>query len=262
MNGNASFIFQVGLIIATATGGFFYEKWMFLPYILYGVSLLLGTASIWFYKEPFIDSEKFTFHNYVLQIRQGSQEAFKNKQTTTLSLFYIAVAGISWSAALYFTDFMMISLVPSNVIRGIFFSLMRLLNIFLIRFVLQNNRIVSESARIVFFPIIMIIAFLPGFALKGYWGIPFIQAAMITSTARWILLSPLINTVFSSKYRATAISFLSLLIGFVYIFTTTISAPIITAFGIKTMYSLLGIISCVSVVPLSFWVLYTRKNLQ
>ncbi|MBP7875866.1 hypothetical protein KA012_02625, partial [Candidatus Woesebacteria bacterium] len=62
-----------------------------------------------------------------------------------------------------------------------------------------------------------------------------------------------------SKYRATAISLLSLLIGFVYIGTTTISMVIIPLYGIKTMQTLLGIISVMAVVPLSIQLLRSHR---
>ncbi|MCB9813142.1 MAG: MFS transporter [Pseudomonadales bacterium] len=258
--GNGDLIYQVGLILATATGGLLFEQWVFLPYLLYGLSLFLGSICILFYKEPHIDSETFTLKNYVLQIKNGSKEAFKSQYTRYLSLFYIAVAGIAWSSTLYFNEFMMVEFIASDSLRGILTAGMRLINVLLIRLILQDTRIFSERSRILFFPVIMLIGYLPGIKLDGFWGIPFIQAAMIATTARWILLSPLTNKAFSSKYRATAISFLSLAIGFVYVVMTTISAPVISQFGIRTMYSLLGVFTVLSVVPLTYKLLTTDKD--
>jgi hypothetical protein len=68
------------------------------------------------------------------------------------------------------------------------------------------------------------------------------------------------NKVFSSKYRATAISFLSLVIGFVYVGLTTTSAVIIPQFGIKTMYTLLGVTSLLLVVPTAYKLLQLKSE--
>ena len=258
--GNGNLIYQLGLIIATASGGFLYQQWTFLPYVLYGLSLAIGAILILFYQEPKIDSETFTLKNYMLQIKNGSKEAFKNQYATYLSLFYIVVSGIAWSSTFYFNGYMLVEFGFSDNLRGILLASMRLLNVILIYTVLKNDKIFSWKRRIIFFPLIMLLAYLPGFMLNGFWGLPFVQAAMIATTAKWILLTPLTNKAFSSKYRATAISFLSLMIGFVYVALTSVSAPIISQFGIRTMYSLLGVISLFTILPLGLKLIQIKRS--
>lgn len=260
MYGNGSIIYQFGLVAATALGGVLYQQSVMLPYVLYGVCLSLAALLTWFYHEPTIDSEIFTFKNYILQIRNGSKEIFKTQYTKYLSLFYIFVGGIAWSSTLYFNEYLMTEFVRNDSSRGFVTAGMRLFNVVLIRSVLQNDKIFGWKSRILLFPIIMIIAYLPGFALDGIWGVPFVQIAMIATTARWMLLAPLTNQAFSSKYRATAISFLSLSIGLVYIVLTTLSAPIISNFGIGAMYSVLGFFTIVSVIPITVKLLLVSKH--
>lgn len=248
---NGNIIYQIGLIIATAAGGFLYEINNSIPYILYGISLFIGSIIVLFYIEPLIDSEKFTLKNYAKQIRDGSREVFKNQYTKFLSLFYIFVGGIGWSSTLFFNHYILIDLGFSDSLRGILTASMRFINVILISSLLKNQKIFNWQRKVVFFPLIMMFAYLPGVYLEGFWGLPFIQAAMIATTARWIILSPLTNAAFSSKYRATAISLLSLLIGVVYVSLTSISGGVIANFGIKTMYTILGVITLITVVPIS-----------
>lgn len=256
---NGNLIYQAGLIIATALGGFIYESNQHLPYTLYGGLLLLGALLASRYIEPAIDSETFTLKNYLSQIVTGSKEAFKNTYTKYISLFYIFVGGIAWSSTLYFNDYMMVDLGFGDSARGYIGAGTRLINAILVATVLKNSKLFGRRRTIMFFPVIMLLGYLPGIWLSGYVGVPFIQAAMIATTARWVILSPLTNQAFSSKYRATAISLLSLLIGFVYVALTSVSTVIIPTYGIKTMYSLLGVVTLVSVVPLSLR-LYTLKR--
>jgi MFS family permease len=180
--GTGNLIYQVGLITATALGGFLYEQWIFLPFVLYGVSLGIGAVLIYFYQEPTLDSETFSLKNYLAQIANGSKEAFKNEYTKFLSLFYIAVSGITWSATLFFNEFMMVELGFSDSTRGVVSAVMRLCNVLVLYLVLQNSKLFTLKRKILFFPIIMIGAFMPGILLQGWWGIPFIQVAMIAPT--------------------------------------------------------------------------------
>lgn len=77
------------------------------------------------------------------------------------------------------------------------------------------------------------------------------ELAMLAGTARWIFLTPITNKAFNSKVGATAISVLSLLIGFVYLAIVGISGPIIENYSIGTMYTILGMLTLVFVVPVA-----------
>lgn len=257
--GNGNLIYQVGLIIATALGGVLYGISSAVPYVSYGFAFLLGSIATWFYIEPVLDSVKFNLRNYYAQMVDGCRDAFKDTYTKYLSFFYIFVGGIGWSSTLYFNEYMMVDLGFGNAVRGYLSAGMRLVNVILITRLLKNRQLFTFSRTILFFPLMMLIAYLPGKFLHGVWGLPFVQGAMIVTTARWIILSPLTNEAFSSKYRATAISALSLLIGVVYIAMTSISVFIIGNYGIKTMYTLLGVFSLLTVVPVSLKLLTARK---
>lgn len=255
---NSNIVYSFGLIISTALGGILFGINNHLPYVFYGISLTIGAVLVAMFIEPIIDSEKFTLRNYIQQIKDGSREVFKNDYNKYLSLYYIFVGGIAWSGTLYFNEYMLVDLGFSADVRGYLSAGMRLINVFLIAKVLQNNKLFGTKGTFILFPVLMLFAYLPGYYLQGIWGLPFIQAAMIATTARWIILSPLVNEVFSSKFRATAISYLSLLIGFVYVALTAVSGLIIPLYGVKTMYSLLGIIVAITVVPLTSKLLKTK----
>jgi len=257
--GNGNIIYQVGLITATFLGGLIFEYAQHLPFFLLGLSMVIGAIVTVFYIEPIIDSETFTLSNYKKQIIIGAKEAFKTTYSKYLSLFYIFVGGIGWSSTLFFNAYIMVDLGFPDALRGYLTAAMRLINVVLITKLLTNAKLFNRKRTLIFFPLIMLFGYLPGIWLNGFWGLPFVQAVMIISTARWIILSPLTNEVFSSKYRATAISSLSMLIGVVYISLTSISGFVISNYGVKTMYSLLGVISLVTVVPLTYKLLTTDK---
>jgi MFS family permease len=242
-------VYQAGLVIGTLTGGFLYGLHMLVPFILCGISLAIGFVLTLFYKEPSIDSERFTFRNYGRQIAQGTKEAFKDKLTAYTSLFYIAVGGITWTNQMFFGSYFILGLKFGDTERGLIQGGVRLLNALAIAYVLSKVKF-SDKARVIFFPIVMILGFLPGAFVQGWAGVPVFELAMLAGTSRWIFLTPLTNKAFSSKVRATAISVLSLLVGFVYIAIVGASGPIIEHGGIGVMYSVLGVITILTAVPL------------
>lgn len=248
---HGNLIYQAGLIIGTLTGGFLYQVHIFLPYILYGVSLVIGMIASLFYIEPKIDSAKFTLQNYIRQINQGFRESFKDRLTTLTSLYYIAVGGITWTNALFFCTYFILGLGFTDGENGLIQGSARLINALLITYVISRIKL-SDRFKVLIFPVIMLAGFLPGAFVTGWAGVPFAEIAMLSGTLRWVLLTPLTNKVFSSNVRATAISSLSLLIGIVYVVIVTISGPVIDTRGIGTMYTLIGLISLVTVVPLAY----------
>lgn len=251
--------FQIGLMISTFLGGFLYNIWQPLPFILTGLFLVGSGIISTLFVEPSIDSEKFGLRNYLRQIKWGAIEAFRTHKHRLISLYYIAVGSISWMCAIYFNDYILIDLGFEASSRGVISSILRFVNIALLSKLLTNEKIFNFRRTIIFFPTIMMIGFLPGYWLAGFWGLPFVGLIMMSSTARWILLGKYTNAMFSSKYRATAISTLSMAIGAVVVVGIMISGPIMEAWGdTRLIYSLLGLLSMMTIPVLAYRLLKVR----
>jgi hypothetical protein len=162
--------------------------------------------------------------------------------------------------ATYFNDYILVDLGFPAEQRGVIAAFLRLVNVALLYKLLTNEKLFNFRRTIIFFPILMVVGLLPGWWLEGYWGIPFVGMAMMASTARWILLGKYTNAVFDSKYRATAISTLSMAISIVYVVGITLSGPIMARWGdSRLMYSLLGILSLLTIPPLAYKALKTHR---
>ncbi len=252
-------IFQLALAAATFSGGFFYQLWSPLPYVLYAVACALAAIISFGFIEPSIDSQKVTVSIYFEQMKMGFREAFKSTRVRFMSLFYIVVSTLTWTNNLYFFDFMLVELQFSDTNRSLIAGMIRILNVSVLRALLGNEKLFNRQRSIYFFPILMTICFLPGIFFEGVWALPFVMGAVMAGTARWIILTRYTNELFESKYRATAISVLSMMIGIAFVFITLISGPIISNFGgVKMMYTILGVFSLVLVVPLSIKVATPR----
>jgi MFS family permease len=245
--GKNNAIYQIGLLIGTFAGGFMYIVAQWLPFIVYGLALLIaGAISLWF-TEPDIDSETFTLRNYLAQIKEGIKEIVKSKHALYISLFYIIVGAITWSSTLYFSDMVVIEMGYTAIQIALFYSAVRFFNIAITRYLWTNDTLFTKERTYIFFTIVMIVCFLPGVFFAGIWAIPFISVIIALTSARFTLLAKYSNEMFSSKNRASAISSLSMAISILYFsFTLASSAivPQLTNFrGIFTLFGALSVIT-------------------
>jgi MFS family permease len=247
-------LFQFGLILGTITGGFLYNISHELPYILYAVLCLISTILTFWMIEPAIDSEKFTFANYIKQIKEGTHHAFHNRRTTLVSLYYISVAGITWTVNLYFFDLALTQLFTSDQLRGIVGASIRLVNILILAGLVRNEKIFTRKISIWFFPVVMSIGYFGTwfFFTQPYIPLIFLALAVMCGTARWVILTKYTNECFDSKYRATAISALSMLVGVFYIAITSSSGFLVEYFhGMSAIFLILGILTALFIIPLA-----------
>lgn len=85
------FWFQIGLMIATASGGFIYGLGHYLPYFASAAAAVGGGILAYWLIEPKIDTEKFSVASYWRQIVIGVKETTKTRETKLVSTYYIVV---------------------------------------------------------------------------------------------------------------------------------------------------------------------------
>jgi MFS family permease len=246
-----SLLFQLSLAIATIIGGFMGIISYQLPIYATAMATLIGTIACLFFQEPYVDTEKFTLQRYALQTKLGVKELLKNDHIRQISLFYILVGGISWVCQLVFNTSILTELKHTSQEIGILYASLRILNAVVLFRILHVGKLLTRKRAFLLFPIMMIIALLPGMWMKQWVVLPFLAMIMFVSNARWVVLGKYTNEEFDSKNRATAISTLSMGVGIFYMFTLLIFGPIMDWLGtVKIAYTLLGIISLVTVLPL------------
>jgi MFS family permease len=81
----------VGTTTCSIIGGFMYLIFPGLPFLAVAAAGILGAIVCLFLKEPHIDTEKFSFSNYVKQTKAGFQELFGNRTIIALTLFLLTL---------------------------------------------------------------------------------------------------------------------------------------------------------------------------
>jgi len=242
-------LFQVGLAIATLTGGYLYHIWTGLPYLLYGLAELITTLIFILAQEPKIGFQKFNIKYYISQTKNGFREIFKSNYVRSLSIFYILVGGITWSSQYFFIQTFATDLGFNEIEKSWLFGVVRIINGLVLFRLLRFEKLVTKNRAFYIFPMLMIIAFLPGMFAGKFTGIIMIFIASFLSTARFIVLGQYVNDEYCSKNRATAISTLNMFVNIIYVIIVMGSSLIIDRYTSKGVNTFLGILSLLIVLP-------------
>lgn len=252
--GKAYVLLQSAILISALTGGFLYKVNVLLPFVLHIVAILIALTASRFYIEPTIDTYKFSFNNYIKQLKEGVKEVFKTKELALISSFFIIVGGITWASQSYFNTSILTQIVEDDAIRGIIQGAIRFINILLIQFVFSKNLLKTTTQKLTFFIITMSIAYLPGLFISNSFGVVFIYLATLSSTIRYLFASEVLNPLIESKHRATALSTISMGVSLINILLFYVSAVVIPVYGIGAMYTILGILTVITLIPILFGV--------
>jgi len=222
-----SIIYRTTLLFSTVIGGYLYKIEEFLPYALTGLTLILAGIVYLFTIEPRIDSEKFSVKNYIKSFKNGTLESFKNKITTVTSLYYILIFSAAFMLMGYFEQPYTKWLGFSEVDIGWIFSILTLVKIATVYFAPKIEKKLSENTITILLPLITGMILITSLQNK-IWGIIVLTVENVILAYRFIFTQNMYNKRIVSRYRASALStvtmFTNLLyIGFVYLLTRTLS---------------------------------------
>ncbi len=255
------FIGRASIIIAVFLGGYLYLYDQRITYYLVGIAYIIASLVTLFATEPKIDSEVFTLQNYIKQTRQGVKQLFKNSYTRILSLYYLLIGGISF----YFVYFLNIPFATEKgfseterswLLSGAYIAMA------VIMYYVTHHRKMEKKHTFLLFPPLLILGFLPGAFVNKSATIFVFVILQFVGTLRWVLLDEHVNREFASRYRATAVSALNMATSMMFIFISLSGTVIIKYFGIMSMMTFLGIISIITLVPVTGLLLMKSRDYE
>lgn len=252
-------IYRVGLTLASIAGGYIYLSYFRLPYFLVGVVTIIAAVITLFMIEPHIDSEKFTLPNYLKQTKLGFSELWKTPYVRDLSLYYVSISGVTWYYLYYLLNAFTTDVGFLPVERG-WLSAINSLLVGGLGVLIAKYKLFSRKTTFLFFPTALLLGFLIApFIPKPYTAIP-IFILYLASIFRWTYLDKYTNEEFESKYRATAISALSMSTSIVYFILSFALIPILTRHGNSWVMFSLGVIVFFTAVPTTIVLLKKHRE--
>lgn len=245
----AGMIYRSALILATFLGGYLYQIWIGLPYALMGLTQWIAILFILLMVEPRIDTEKFTLKSYLKQTRDGFKELLKSSYMKKLTVYYTLVGGITWSCLYYFNQPFAKDLGFSEIGQSWLFGTLYLLSSLLILILTENDKLLTRNRIYLGFPLIMSFSLLPGYFATKILAPLLLFGNMFSGSARFAILDRYTNKEFLSKYRATAISALNMLVSLFYMIVVGISGKIQDIYSTKLIFTILGGLTLIFVLP-------------
>ena len=244
-------LFNWGIAGATLIGGLVYQFDFRLPAILNGLAHLIAGVMVFTMIEPAIDSEKFTFKNYIKQTKEGFKELFKNKAAKDFSLFYILVGGFSWPMVIALKNFTLTELGYSEMLMGIILPIMSLLVVYLLHLLISQQVFKNLKFTFFFLPMVLIVGYVLGSVYNFYLMPLAIMLVMFVSSARWNILGKLTNQLYNSRNRATAISTLNMVIGLIYVVVMGVLTVLGWSFdnALQILFAMLAVSSIMVLLP-------------
>lgn len=250
-NARAGFIYRSALIFSTFLGGFLYHIWIGLPYVMMGISEIIATGFIFLMIEPQIDTAKFTLRNYMRQTRDGFKELLKSKYMKKLTLYYTLVGGITWTCLYYFNQPFAADLGYSEIGQSILFAVLYLASSLMVYVLTETEHLLSKSIVYLGFPVIMAISLIPGAVATKYVAPFLLLGILFTGSSRFAILDKYANKEFLSKYRATAVSSLNMLVSIFYVLVVGISGKIQDIYNTKIIFTFLGLLTTIVIIPIA-----------
>lgn len=242
--------YRISLIIATLVAGFMFSLWRGFPHFARGVVVLVASYFIYLMVEPKLDSTKFSWASYFRQTKQGIAELTRSPYIKKLALYYVAVAGISFSCLAYFNqpfayDF---GYTPSQM--SIITAAAYITTSFILYYLTTHESLLSRKKVYLGFPLLMAISLLPGLLVNRTFALLLMIGAQLAGIARFSILDKYVNKEFSSQNRATALSTLNMGVSLAMAILIFLGGKIQGLYDTRHAYVALGIVTLTFVLPL------------
>lgn len=256
----ASLMFQIVGAFTALLGSYLYTYSSGLPYILRGVFFILSILPALFFKEPDIDSEKFTLKNYLLQTKKGLKEAFRNSYTTRISVLFILIGGIAMSNQRFFVQPFMVENGIGDIDRGWFAFGIKIFIAILTVLLASKKKFFQSKYFLLLLPFVMMLTLLPAHFLSMPLLILVFIGIAFPSGSKSVFLGYPIQKLLSSKRRATALSALNMFTSLIYGANNIIGGIVSDKYSVGWFYFSLGVVIIVFIFPLGLSIINTKNN--
>ena len=253
-------ISYLAMVIATPVGGWLYAHFdPQLPFVAVGVMNLVAMFLVYFLTEPSVDTEKFSWQKYYLQNKQGLQIIFSEKKLQTMLPFLFVSGAIMLIVYEMVGDLLIVSVAKTveKISMATFFIIFSSMFSVQIAPFLEKMFGLSKSfiglaflyvlilfiASVVDFPEIIVI----GILLSGIWSVS------------KVIQSKIINSNTPSKYRATTLSTVNMLIAIPYVCSAVFLGYLADKYTVQKVVIVLAVVMMVG-LTFGYLRLFQKNN--
>lgn len=234
--------------VCSILGGFMYKLNPTFPFLGNAIGYLIGFIASFFLIEPKIDTEKFSFNNFISQTKEGLKELFKTIDIKKQTIFLLSVGFLVVISSEMLNGFLAVEYGFTEQQQGILWSAIFLVS----AFASQLTPVIKDKFKgnwsTIFVGVVICISFL----ISPYVGLVAggISLALRSSFEAIFnnLASILINNNTESRYRATTISTFNMIKNIPYVLAAYFVGSISDHFSARNTALYLGIILAVIIL--------------
>ncbi len=245
---NINSIGFIGSALASIIGGFLFEINHSLPFYMVSLFYFIAMVVVLFLQEPSIDSEVFSWDNYVEQTKNGFRQLFKTKAIKKQSLLMLGTGFFSMIAYHVLIDAVSVEYGFSGKQLGLLFAGTFGVGIIVSQFTAKILSKVSELKTIFVVSLLMSLGFVGMGMTYWYWGAMTVLTFAGLNTIYKNVSSVLVNKNTISKYRATTISTLSMLKNIPYVLSAFFIGSLMDVYSAKAFSIWMGVMLVMVVV--------------
>lgn len=238
---NLSSIALIAPAICSIIGGFVYGIDVRLPFLLNAMGYTIGFVLSMFLIEPVVDTEKFSFANFVSQTKYGLLELFKNSNVKFQTILMLSIGFIVVISSEMVDSFLSFEFGFTDKQMGILWSLIFVLSAFSSQLTPFINRLFGLKNSLFLVGLLMAVTFI----ISPYIGLFLGGLSLILrSSSQGIfgnLSSIVINNNTESRFRATTISTFNMIKNIPYLLMAYFIGSISDLISAKNVSMYLGI---------------------
>ncbi len=242
INSLASTISRIGIIIGSFAGGYLFNLWGPLPYLLYGVTSLVEIIIWFFVNEPTIDSQQFSWTGYRQMIVDGFKAISHSSRIKLIALMSVTAIsfGVIFREYLNYSYAIDLGLDAKN--QSLLFGVSAILKTIAVMVIGHLIIRFSQNKVIYTYLLLVVLVLLPSKIAGFIGGVSIILLIeMITATAP-IISDTYLNQELSSRERATSISFVNMFSSFFSAVGVWLGMYFIGLFQSPIIYTIIGLI--------------------
>jgi MFS family permease len=246
------FLCTVGMMVGTGMSGFLYKFGNSSPYLACVLTSIISLIIALRFEEPSLDSEKFTFKNYLRQNIEGTKHIFENTKIRAITFFSLIITFITYAGIWYIYEPRLAeggfnAKYMGLLVAGTYF--MRAIGIKLIP-VLDKH---LKGRSIPYFLVIFqsfgsFLSFIPG----KFGAISSVYSRKFLDGFRNPILNTLQNQNIVSKYRATSLSAVALITNLFLALAGPGIGYLMDHYSVSITLGIFGFVGLLLGVPLAF----------
>jgi MFS family permease len=254
--------FQLSAAISILAGGYLYQYSPNWPYLVSGITSLVGVGTAFLFIEPRIVGSTSRLAQFVTTAKLGFKEIFKNSFVTKLTIMYALVVGIAQASQQFFMQPFMLELGMSDLARSWTAMFIKIAIAVLGAKLVSLTKVINHRYYLLIIPALMVISLIPAGVSTFPWTFLIFVGIAFNSGNSDLFISPEIHKHLSYSVRSTAISLQRMLASTFGAIVQWTSVAVVVNHSVGTYYSYLGIFSLLIILPLAYILADHRHQLN